>query len=158
MGGDLELRSEVGVGTTCVLTVPVVLLSEEEALPAPSSRPLPERVLIVEDDPVSLLLLVRIAEHLGIGAEAVSSGEEALELLEKKSFPVILMDGRLPGIDGLETTRRIRRKGGAAPWIVGISAHARKADRLTFLDSGMDDFLPKPVTLESLEEALARRG
>lgn len=116
------------------------------------------RVLIVEDNETNRLLFTRQMQHLGCGVEAVGDGEQAVARARDEDFGLVLMDCRMPGIDGLETTRRMRltEAGQRHVPIVAVSANATENDRRLCLEAGMDDFIPKPVTLEALAAALER--
>ena len=95
---------------------------------------------------------------LGHTCEIASSGEEALELLDHRTYDLIFMDLRMPGLDGLETTRELRRREGEMRHsiVVAVTANAFSEDRERCLAAGMDDFLAKPVRLEDLR-AMALR-
>lgn len=116
----------------------------------------PLRVLVVEDNPINQKVAVKILEALEHRVEAAASGREALDMLEQRSFDVVMMDVEMPDVDGLETTRRIRRGRPAAeqPRIIAMTARAMPGDRQACLAAGMDDYLSKPVTVASLRRAL----
>ena len=119
-----------------------------EALGAPK-KPL---VLVVDDDSVHHRLFRLIADRLHVTATLVSSGEEALRILETESFDLILMDCKMPGIDGYECTARIRKlesEYSNIP-IIAVTACVLPSDRERCMQSGMNDFLGKPFTLEDL--------
>jgi CheY-like chemotaxis protein len=88
----------------------------------------------------------------------VPSGQEALELLARERFDLVLMDISLPDMNGLEITRRIRAMSGSVGHIpiVAATAHVMRGDRENFLAAGMDDYLAKPLSLDELETVLAR--
>jgi CheY-like chemotaxis protein len=109
------------------------------------------RLLIVDDNPVNRLLARRMAERLGHQPEIAASGPEALEMVQQNDYDVILMDFIMPGMDGLETTRRIRALDlTRQPRIVALTANAFPEDRAKALDAGMDGFMSKPLHLERL--------
>jgi len=115
-------------------------------------------LLLVEDDPVNRKVVEHIAALIGWRVTPAKDGYEGLAALEAGAFDVVLMDCQMPGIDGFETTRRARARGGrgAAVPIVALTAHAMKGDRERCLAAGMNDYLTKPVTVESLAAALER--
>jgi two-component system, OmpR family, response regulator len=110
------------------------------------------RVLIVEDQPKLAALLARGLREEGHAADVAGRGEDALWMAAAAPYDVIVLDIMLPGIDGLETCRRLRR---AAVWTPVLMLTARDAidDRVTGLDAGADDYLTKPF---SFDELLAR--
>jgi len=113
-------------------------------------------VLVVEDNPINQLLVRRQLGRLGYDSVVVDNGIAALELFPTASAGVILMDWQLPGIDGLETTRRLRAyerdHGLARTPVIAMTASALPGDRDRCLDAGMDDFIAKPVSMSTLGE------
>jgi len=119
------------------------------------------RVLVVEDDHLNRLTAVKLLERLGCTAVGIQGGAEALSLLETTVFDVVLMDIQMPGLDGMETTRRIRAFGRpevSGLFVAAVTAHALKGDREVFLRAGMDDYLSKPVDIDELRAMLLRAG
>jgi len=114
------------------------------------------RLLVVEDDPVSGVTATRLLSKLGHASVGVESGQEALDLLARERFDAILMDISMPGLNGLETTRRIRSLPVPAREIpiVATTAHAMPGDRERFLAAGMDHYLAKPLDIAELERLL----
>jgi signal transduction histidine kinase/ActR/RegA family two-component response regulator len=113
------------------------------------------RLLVVEDNPVNQLLACRMAERLGHRPETAMTGFEALEKVQQVAYDVVLMDFIMPGMDGLETTRRIRAMALAQqPRIVALTANAFAEDRDRALEAGMDGFLSKPLQLDQLRHEL----
>ncbi|WPL16439.1 Aerobic respiration control sensor protein ArcB [Thiorhodovibrio winogradskyi] len=109
------------------------------------------RVLVVDDNLTNRQVALGLLARFGIKAEAVSDGEEALARLTREAFDLVLMDIQMPGLDGLETTKRLRGRGtGFAPAspaliIVAMTAHVRPEDRDRCLAAGMNDYLAKPL-------------
>lgn len=119
----------------------------------------PGTVLIVEDDVLSQRVTVALLERLGFHCEVADQGEEALAILAKQPIAAILMDCRMPVLDGWETTLRIRRNEAGGDYhvpIIAMTAGGNQADRDRCSDVGMDDFVPKPVKPQELEETLRR--
>lgn len=117
------------------------------------------RVLVVDDHVVSQKVARRLLTRLGCRTEVVGRGQEALDLLAKNDFDLILMDLQMPDMDGLETTTRIRQGEKPGPRrlpIVAMTAHALEKDRSACLEAGMDDFLAKPIDVEHLQEIIQR--
>ena len=123
-------------------------------VPAPTGT-----VLIVEDDALNQRVTVALLERIGFSCEVADNGEEALDILAERSIDAILMDCRMPVMDGWETTRRIRQdeaEGDRHIPILAMTAGGNQADRDRCFKVGMDDFVPKPVKPKELEEALRR--
>lgn len=119
------------------------------------------RVLVVEDNQVNQLVLVRMLESTGIRPEVAGNGLEAVERIRSagnQPFGLILMDCMMPVMDGITATRTIRQEEEREPgvWIVAVTANALANDRTKCLAAGMNDYLAKPVTPLSLADALNR--
>lgn len=116
------------------------------------------KILIVEDNRFNQEVAIGMLENLGLKADAVENGEEALEILQHGHYDLIFMDIEMPVMDGLETTRRIRAIEAAAESqripIVALTAHAMVGDRERFLRNGMDDFVAKPLRPDQLVTVL----
>ncbi len=116
------------------------------------------RILVAEDNPASQQIAVRQLEALGYEADLVSTGFEALEALDRVRYDVVLMDCVMPEMDGFEATAEIRRREDVARHtpVVAMTAHNLEGDRERCLESGMDDFLAKPVGINELGTVIAR--
>lgn len=117
-----------------------------------------KRILLAEDDEINMLVAVRQLEVLGHQVDVASNGYEALQALEQRDYALILMDCQMPGLDGLQATRLIREKGyshSELP-IIALTANVFDEDREACFESGMDDFVAKPVLLESLHAVLVK--
>ncbi|MBI5382043.1 MAG: PAS domain S-box protein [Opitutae bacterium] len=110
------------------------------------------RLLLVEDNIVNQRVALATLKRFGRTADLASSGLEALEALEKKSYDIVLMDVQMPGMDGLTTAEEIRRRLPAPqqPVIIALTANALPGDRERCLAAGMDDYLSKPISPEEL--------
>ena len=160
MGGDLTVASAPGRGSTFRLAI-VLPVAPADRSGRPHAQPTktPARrlaVLCVEDNPYGRVILNTILTELGHRADFVGSGEEVVEAV-KRGYDVVLMDVTLPGIDGLEATRRIRALASAASRtpIVGISGRSNNGDEEAARAAGMDSYLRKPVSPSMLSEAIA---
>jgi signal transduction histidine kinase/CheY-like chemotaxis protein len=131
---------------------PIPAAEDERAAPAGTCG---ARVLLAEDNPVNAMLAKALLGREGCAVERVATGEEALAALAAAPFDVILMDMRMPVMDGIEATRRLRALGVRTP-IVALTANAFEDDRRACLDAGMDDFLTKPIEPAALRATLAR--
>jgi PAS domain S-box-containing protein len=118
----------------------------------------PLRILLAEDDTVNQKVTLRLLEKMGYRADAVSNGLEVLEVLEQQPYDVILMDVHMPELDGLEATRCIRERWSLRrqPQIVAMTANAMQGDRELCLETGMDDYVSKPVRIERLAGVLSK--
>ena len=118
-------------------------------------------MLVVEDNEVNRLLVDTQLRALGYECLLAEGGAAALDVLAGTSVDVVLMDLRMPDLDGVETTRRIRAAQHATSArvpIIAVSASATAQEQIRCLSAGMDDFLPKPVTLDALRTMLERWG
>ncbi len=158
LSGTIEVTSEVGVGSTFTIDLPFTIADEiREVAAAPISDVGPDRprVLVVEDTLVNQELARHQLERLGMEPFIAGSAELGLDLLATERFDAILMDHQLPGMNGRDATREIRRRGIPTP-VIGVTASSTAADERACLDAGMDVFLPKPVGLDRLRSALAQ--
>ena len=116
------------------------------------------RVLVVEDNAINQKVALGYLRSYGFAADAVADGNEALEALGRIPYGLVLMDVRMPVMDGFAATRAIREMvlPGGRPIVLGLSADATEETRQRCLDVGMDDFVPKPVTEGRLRSALLR--
>ncbi len=114
------------------------------------------RILMAEDNPLNQHVAVRLLKSMGAVVTVASTGLEAVEQAARGGFDLILMDGQMPGMDGLEAARAIRAAGGKLP-ILAMTAHALQGDRERFLKSGMDDLLTKPFSRDELRDAILRQ-
>jgi two-component system, sensor histidine kinase len=160
MGGDLNVTSTPGRGASFRLSVLLPIATADapgaartQQLTAPARR---LAVLCAEDNPYGRVILNTILTELGHRADFVGSGEEAVDAV-KRGYDVMLMDVTLPGIDGLEATRRIRALAGAAGRtpIVGISGRTAVGDEQAARAAGMNSYLRKPISPSALSEAIA---
>jgi signal transduction histidine kinase len=159
MGGEIRVQSEPGQGSEFSFEIPFPLAAKTEtARAAPATAPLLRgRALVVDDDPVNLRVIDMMLRRIGLETVLVANGYEALELAVTERWDVVFMDLRMPGIDGLETTRLIRRQlAGRALRIVALTANAMAEDRAACLAAGMDDFITKPVKHDELRLHLER--
>lgn len=156
MQGSLTAVSQLEKGSVFTLELPVEVLAS--AAPAvainpdqPGFRPL--KILVAEDNPVNQRVCLRMLERFGHRALLASDGNQALAMAEQDTFDLILMDIQMPGLDGLEVTRKLRDEGNAVP-IVALTAHATVGYREFCLSQGMDGYLDKPIRMEDLKRVL----
>ncbi len=178
MGGDIRAQSRLGEGSTFVFDARLPAAPSQAqtqtqvqepanpgapAAPAVSAVvPLPRRVLVAEDDEVNALIVGAYLEQLGIAAERVANGHEAVRraLREADRPDLVLMDCRMPEMDGLDATREIRLQERALGLprlpVVALTATATDSERALCQAAGMDDFVAKPFTMDELTRALRR--
>ncbi len=131
-----------------------------EPLPPPMANAREVRILLVEDNPVNLLVAQKLLAVLGFDADTATDGEAALSRMESTRYDMVFMDCQMPVLDGYATTRRWRametESGGRPIPIVAMTANAMAGDRERCLAAGMDDYLSKPVAREQLDACLQR--
>jgi len=160
MGGRIDVRSEPGRGSEFSFTLPFPVV--EPAATAPTALlaaadPLRGRVLVVEDNLVSQRMMDLLLRRLGLKSVLADSGAAALAAVERESCDLILMDCELPGMDGLEVTRRLRQTpAGRTIPIIALTANVLTHDRASCEAAGMNDFIAKPVRRDELEASLRR--
>ena len=162
MGGGLHAESTVGLGSTFTLELPLPWRycheDEQALLPDEQEQGGGHTVLLVEDNPVNQTVIEAILRSLGFNVQLVSTARQALLKLEEQPFAAVLMDCRLPDLDGLSATRQIR--GGSGPNrhvpIIALTANALQGDREACLAAGMNDYLAKPFKRSDLRAILQR--
>jgi signal transduction histidine kinase/CheY-like chemotaxis protein len=161
MRGHIDFASDPGRGSRFWFEVPVEPSATHSQTTHDSSITTGHvdggHVLVAEDDATSQLVARRMLEHLGYEVDVVSSGEEAIEQLEKHPwrYQVVLMDWHMPGLDGLAATRKMRERGLRLP-VIALTASTRLDDQRAAMDAGMDDFVGKPFRMDVLAECLQR--
>lgn len=163
MGGNIEVASSVGSGSVFSVRLPVTATNlpvRPRPTTPPPSNGLPQdvRILLAEDNLVNQQVALRMLERLGLSADVVANGYEALAALERQDYDIVLMDVQMPEMDGLEATRHLRATLPEArqPYIVAMTAGAMVGDREACLAAGMNDYISKPVQRDDLLAALQR--
>ena len=111
------------------------------------------QLLLVEDNPVNQLVILKQLQSLGYGVDVVANGQEALAAVQRERYDLVLMDCQMPELDGYEATRRLRRTGVRLP-VIALTAHAIPDVREKCLAAGMDDYLAKPAVDSELRNML----
>ncbi|GAA5980667.1 hypothetical protein JCM11641_000169 [Rhodosporidiobolus odoratus] len=167
MGGTIDMQSEYGKGTQMSARLTLLKVQAHKAAPT-EAKPGQEpqdidrskvTILVVDDNELNRSIIARLLVKMGFQVESASNGYEALDLVEKKEYALILMDHQMDGIDGLETTIRIRHSANplvAKVKIIALTASALKGDQEAFMANGADGYLSKPVRSAVLESTIIR--
>lgn len=175
MKGEIGFESTPGAGSTFWFTACFALSRTTEsapraeppkAVPIPVSSPgkiidstRPLRILVADDNDVNLRVLSLQLRMLGLSCDTVRDGQDVLDTLRRKTYDVLFLDCQMPRLDGYRTALSVRdaeRSGAPRAVIIALTAHALRGEREKCLAVGMDDYLTKPLTLESLQAALTR--
>lgn len=163
MGGCIWVESGNAQGSKFFFTILAGI--NPSSVPGPagldalkkSAKTQPMRVLVVDDDAAGLLLAKEIVQSIGHEVRTTNNGEDAVALVGKEVFEVVLMDIRLPGMDGLEAARLIRahdKENGRHTVVIALTAYAMEGDKERFLAAGLDGYLAKPVQIADLLDAV----
>ena len=160
MDGHIGADSQIGEGSNFWFEIPLQVADEPSSarvLSGGIAAMREGRVLLAEDNEVNRMVVLGQLESLGVQAEAVHDGAEALAALSRSSYDLVLMDCQMPKMDGYEATRRVRAQesSGRLP-IIAVTAHAFDGERERCLAAGMDDYLVKPFEEEQLAAILDR--
>ncbi|BAN47925.1 ATP-binding protein [Metapseudomonas resinovorans] len=161
MGGTLRAESHEGSGSVFTLEIPLPFriqdaqrLSGQESSQGEGTG---QHVLLVEDNPVNQTVIEAMLRSLGYQVSLVGDGAQALHQVSRQHYAAILMDCRLPVLDGYEATRQIRQmNGGATLPIIALTANALQGDREACLAAGMNDYLAKPFKRADLLQVMQR--
>jgi CheY-like chemotaxis protein len=165
MGGSIHLDSAPGRGSRFRIEIPVERAQGLEAQSAPAPERVsrletgqPEyRILVVDDDPENRTLLERLLQNAGVPVRVAEDGQQAVESFRDWRPQFIWMDLRMPGIDGIEATQRIRTlPGGQEVKIAAVTASGSNRQRSEVLAAGLDDYVAKPYKTAEIFECLAR--
>ena len=167
LGASIVSRNVADADLRAALSASGVAWAQQDPHPAPVT-PAPKvelgrkaRILLVEDNPVNLMVAQRLLQVLGADCDTAGNGQAALAKLDEGEFDLVLMDCQMPVLDGYAATRRWReleqqRKSQRRLPIIAMTANAMAGDRRKCLDAGMDDYLSKPVSRAELEQCIAR--
>jgi CheY-like chemotaxis protein len=157
MGGQVQVSSEFGRGTRFRVELPLPLAPQVKASPPKAPRVaryqgLPRRVLVVDDVAANRTLMCDFLTNAGFEVAEASDGSELLSAAKRFRPDLILIDSVMPSVNGVEATRRLRRDADlAAIPVIAVSASASTEHRAACLQAGVNVFLPKPVSLETLQ-------
>lgn len=173
MGGKMGLESVWGRGSTFWFSVPFMKATSKQRTDGSSvsstvRRPVVHaaasdrkrtRILVADDNEFNRILAEEQLVKLGYDVETVSDGAQALSALTKGDFPLVLMDCRMPYLDGYQATLEWRKRetdGGSRTVVIAMTANVLQADYQRAISAGMDDYLTKPVNIENLKKVLDR--
>ncbi|MDO5476966.1 MAG: response regulator [Eubacteriales bacterium] len=160
MNGTIQVESEKGVGSTFTVTLPLRNCTRRRA-GAITMDPKKMNVLVVDDDPVACEHARIVLEEIGISADLVQSGEEALENIRlraarQEAYNLIFVDWKMPGRDGIEVTREIRQTIGPRSAVIILTAYNWDEIEEEALDAGVDGFMAKPLLAGGVLDAYAQ--
>lgn len=183
MGGSIEIQSSYGSGSCFNVSIPIVI-GDVESVKAEinnssdfynsnesynsnvsydtdfnNSNPFCDvNILVVDDNEINLNVAKGLFGLLGINIATASSGMQAIEMVQKTEFDIVFMDHMMPGIDGIQTTKRIRKLGNKFTklTIIALTANAIKGAREMFLEEGLDDFITKPIDTNELKNMIIK--
>ncbi len=169
MGGHITVKSELGVGSTFCIQLPlkIALVSPQKEpdkafLEDGPKRPSDggTRILLVEDHEPNILVAGTFLENIGFSYDVARSGAQAVEMVKKGIYDLVLMDVQMPGMNGLEAASLIRanekRESKLPVPIIGVTAHAMAGDRERCIGAGMDDYIAKPFKGIELQDKIVR--
>ncbi|MBU2491476.1 MAG: response regulator [Bacteroidetes bacterium] len=169
MGGKIEVKSIINEGTEIEFTVRLrignISVSQDKQMDFENTdenlqinKLIPQqkngkRLLLVEDNPISQKIELKILREIGYSVDAVSSGQEAIEAIKTNSFDLVLMDIEMDDMDGMKATQEIRNLDGKESNIpiIAVTAHSSMKDREMCLNAGMDDYIAKPININFLK-------
>ncbi|MCP4138031.1 MAG: response regulator [bacterium] len=160
--GTLTVESKINQGSRFVITLPerITVVSKNTVPPKPEKKnaiSLPQKeikILLVEDDELSRILMQKSLEPAGFSVSHAPGGNRAIELVSEQGFDLILMDIGLPGMDGIETLEHIRKHCSEKIPVIALTAFAMKGDMEKYLSRGFNGYISKPVNLELLIEKI----
>ncbi len=144
---QLKLASEIDINLLKNPALPKI-----EKIPDQSQL----KILIADDDEINQEFGLLLLKVFGYDADIANNGLEVLEMLEKQSYDIILMDMQMPEMDGLTATEMIRQSAQTQPWIIAVTANVLERDRQRCLQIGMNDYLSKPIMIEDLNDAISK--
>ncbi|MDR3425353.1 MAG: ATP-binding protein [Alphaproteobacteria bacterium] len=166
MGGDIAVISAPNKGSTFTVSLLLQVDKQKKAKSLDAAEnvlvaapPFEGQILIVEDYPPNVMVATMMLENIGYKVDVASSGVEAIQKIQARGTPyaAVLMDVQMQDMDGFEATRRIRaleKEKGCRSFIIAMTAHALAGDRDRCLKAGMDDYISKPISPDTLEEKL----
>ena len=161
LGGTIGVTSSPGQGSDFHFELPVDVPAGAAASDSPARGPGPGghlRILVAEDNPQNQCLMRFMLEACGQSCTMAGDGHEALAQLEREPYDLVFMDLQMPGLDGLEVTRRYLRNAppDRLPYLIALTANVRREDMRATAAAGLHDFVGKPVNISAIRAALER--
>ena len=151
-----HIVKELGKHVTTTISDQLHVDATKHKLPDNFSQRYPLNILVAEDNPMNQKLILKVLSKLGYEADLAGDGLEALDLVNKKTFDIILMDVQMPKMDGLEATQIIKKRFPTRPFIIAMTANALQTDLKICMDAGMDDYISKPFKLDDVVNKLEK--
>ena len=165
LNGEIEVSSKVKEGSTFIITVSQKVTNEKEIGDIYSHQTtkkeimtfdaLEAKILLVDDDNLNIKVATRLLKPYNVIVTAVTSGKEALKVLEKETFDLILLDQMMPEMSGTETLHQMQEKEIKIPTVM-LTADAMVGKKELYLKAGFDDYLAKPINTEELNKILKK--
>ena len=167
MNGHIDVESEKGKGTTFIVTVTLTESDRKDGLPEGELNPKEMSVLVIDDDPIALEHAQIVLGQIGVNCETAQSGEEAIEMVQirhgrRADYDLLLVDWKMPEMDGVETTRRIRAIVGNETPIIILTSYNWDEVAEEARSAGVDTFVAKPLfagsVMDEFREAFKRKN
>lgn len=167
MKGKIRVESQPGKGSDFIFTIKgkqnienLKTASQKKPLNFNIASEIPLNILLVEDNLINQKVTIRMLKRFGYTIDIAENGVEAIEAVKKKQYELIFMDIQMPVMDGFEATKEILRMfpNDLCPVIIAMTAAVMKGDKEKCLDSGMSDYIPKPVLPEAIQAAIEKWG
>lgn len=161
MDGDITVVSARNQGSEFTLCLPLLLtdMPDEtiDTLVQPMADKTELKILVVDDLPMNVTMMVMMLEKLGLKSDTAENGQEAVEKQQQQRYDLIFMDWEMPVLDGIEATKQIRQQTTSSeqsPWIIALTANASIGYKDFCIEAGMNDYLAKPIAIDDLATRL----
>jgi PAS domain S-box-containing protein len=155
----IKIKKVIGASKTVLDHIPTTDVNNEDPLSLVISNSYPLKILLAEDNSINLKLTMIVLERMGFVPDVAKTGKEVMVLVKRNEYDVILMDVQMPEMDGIKATELIREmQFDKTPYIIGVSANAFDDDVKRARNSGMEDYIVKPMNFEELRKKLLQVG